>query len=499
MSLLNRFKAWSGINIGAATQLAVIPAPKVPRSQQAFPSFLKTASPGEARLPVRDLRLATSDIASLRNGQTTRVVIRDFAQANSDLSSAVFAYLRTAITPSFTAVARNMDSSINPDATNLLQQLLVRFDTVRDYTDGFSGISSMRSNSETLAKEIILYGSCSAELVLGKDRLPRAIVPVSTTQIVFQADTAAGAFIRKPQQRIPGGFVDLDVPTFFYVSLDQDLLDPYSQSPLESAIQPAQFSIEFLNDLRRVIQKALHPRLVVTIGEESFKKNVPAAFQQSQEQYQAYMNSILETIRTDVNGLNPEDALVLFDTLKAEYMTGGNTSLDREYSALTEIINSKIATGSKTMPSILGHGSGSQNVASTETMLFVKNAEGAVQEKLNEIYSQMLTLALRLFGLDVYVEFKYERIDLRPDSELEAFKSMKQSRMLELLSLGLMTDEEVSLQLTGNLPPQGYVPRSGTDFYKAAPAPAGNPASNTSALNQNLNSTAPAAPKGASK
>jgi hypothetical protein len=67
-------------------------------------------------------------------------------------------------------------------------------------------------------------------------------------------------------------------------------------------------------------------------------------------------------------------------------------------------------------------------------------------------------------GHDVYVEFAFDKPDLRPDSELAAFKAMDQSRILELLSLGLMTDEEASIQLTGQLPPAGMTPLSGTGF-----------------------------------
>ena len=39
--------------------------------------------------------------------------------------------------------------------------------------------------------------------------------------------------------------IDLDVPTFIMIALDQDLLDPYSSSPLESAIKPVVFKEDF--------------------------------------------------------------------------------------------------------------------------------------------------------------------------------------------------------------------------------------------------------------
>lgn len=164
-----------------------------------------------------------------------------------------------------------------------------------------------------------------------------------------------------------------------------------------------------------------------------------------------------------------------------------------------------MASAGKTLPSILGHGGGTQNVASAEAMLFMKSCAGAVQEKLNDLYSRALTLALRLFGLDVYVEFKYAPIDLRPENELEAFRAMKQSRVLELLSLGFYPDDEASILLTGNITPAGFKPLSGTNFRSPGAAAAdveGNPYSTTGAQgnkqganNQALKPDTPTKPK----
>ena len=155
-----------------------------------------------------------------------------------------------------------------------------------------------------------------------------------------------------------------------------------------------------------------------------------------------------------------------------------------------------MATGTKTMPTILGHGSASANIASAEALMYMKTADGLIRQKLNEMYSRLLTLAVRLFGLDVYVEFEYEDIDLRPKNEVETFKALKQSRVLELLSLGLISDEEASIQLTGNLPPAGYEKKSGTGFRaNTSIQPAGdgyNGATNSgSTMNQNLKPDTP--------
>lgn len=491
----------AGVQPNAATQLPQLPPPKTRPGARSIMSYLRTAKPSANKLPEEDRKLATSDALQARSSTTTKSTVRDLSASIPDMSASVDAYIRTAITSSYTAVARNPDATFNRDATKLLQQIISRLDVLKDYSTGYSNILSLRSLSETLARELRLYGSCALELVLDKSRLPYKLQPVSTTKLKFYPDKDG----LRPVQLIGGDEIDLDVPTFFYVSLDQDLLKAYSDSPMEAAIQAVITSTEFLNDLRKVIKRALHPRLRVKMVEESLRKHVPPEIVGDPEKTQQFIDDCIQAVASMVNGLNPEDALVSLDSTEIDYLTGGNTNLDAEYKVLQGIMDSKVATGVKTMPSILGHGSQSANVASAEALLFVKAAEGAVQKKLNEILSQALTLAARLFGFDVYVEFAYNPVDLRPESELEAFSAMKQSRVLELLSLGMLSDDEACIQLTGNLPPDTFTPLSGTGFRTLGAQPGGNPYSNTStgpgggALNQNLKPSSPQQPKSPKK
>jgi hypothetical protein len=235
---------------------------------------------------------------------------------------------------------------------------------------------------------------------------------------------------------------------------------------MESAIKAIMFSEAFINDIQRVMQRAIHPRLTVTIDEEKFRKSTPQAVLNDPEKMANYQNEVIGNIQNMINGLRPEEALVYFDMIGIDLMNNGNASLANEYTFISETVGSKLASGAKTMPAVLGMGSGSQNVASTESMLFVKAATGAVTLKLNEFYSRIFTLSLRLLGHDVIARFEYDAIDLRPESELESFRAVKQSRILELLSIGMLSDEEATLQLTGHLPPAGFVALSGT-FFKA--------------------------------
>lgn len=484
----------------SATTLTPQPPPKVSGKVSAFPSYLTTATPNrEVSLAQSDRQLGSTDLSKISRTQGTKALVRQLAHSSPDVSAAMWANLRTAITPTYNAVAKNTDGTFNREATALVQQLLVRFDSLPDFSVGYSGTSTMRSNSESLAKELFLYGSCALELVLGKDRLPARLAPVSTTKIEFRPDGTTRLF---PIQRIAGQEISLDVPTFFYTALDQELTEAYSASPIESAIKASLFSEQFMADINRVIRRALHPRLTVKIDEEKFRENLPAEAMHDTKVLQDHLDGVISNVTSMVNGLEPEDALVHFDTLGISLMSNTSAALSTEYEVLSNMINAKMSTGAKTLPAILGHGSASSNIASTETLLFMKSVEGAIQGKLNEIYSKALTLAVRLFGLDVYVEFAYAGIDLRPAAELEPFRMAKQSRLLELLSLGMITDDECALELTGFLPRQGAPVLSGT-FFKSAP-PNMNPGNDGSSnggstLNKNLSPDTPTEAPGQNK
>jgi hypothetical protein len=478
----------------AAAELPVPPPPKVRSGAATIPSFLKSAKQSaDVFLPQDDLRLANLDIETLRNTErATPALLRKLAKASPDLSAAVFSAVRMAVSGHYLAVARDLDGALNPEGTRLAQQLCRRFDFLGPFEGGFNDFPGIRAAAESIGREMFMLGAGAVELVLGKSRLPEGLSPISIETIKFKIKGRK----RIPFQVVGDSEVSLDIPTFFYRALDQDLRTPYAESPLQSALQPVQASQAFMNDLRRVFRRAIHPRVMAKIKEEMWRKNVPPDILHDPNKLAEFMNATIASIQSLLDGLAPEDAVVLFDTLDLSLMTTGNTSLSDEYKVLSQILNGKLSAGAKAMPVILGHdAAGSTNIASTQSMLYVKTVEGAIQQPLNELFSRLLTTAVRLFGVEAVVEFAFEPVDLRPALELETFKAVRQSRTLELNSLGYLTDEETSLELTRSLPPLGMTPLMGTYYHKAAPV-SGNATSNTSAgqgsaLNQTLKPDTP--------
>ena len=500
MSLLTSLKAMlrrsadSADGPQAGTGQLPTPTPtKAPNRPQALLSFKTQVAKAASALQRSDRRLANTDIATYRTANDTRVVVRDLAASNPDLSATVNSYLRVGIPTEYTVIARDPDGVVNVESTKLAQELLRRLTFLGDPSLGYNPVSDLQSLSESLAKELLQYGSMALELALDKQRLPLYLNAVSVTKLQFKEEDG-GVY---PVQVIAGNEISLDIPTFFYISLDQDLLTAYSSSFLEPAIQAVLADTAFLNDLRKSMQRVIQPRLVATIIEEKVKASAPPEIASDPEKMGQLYTSLIDQLNEVLTGLNPEDALVSFDNVEYDMLKseGSSSSIADTLAIVQKLIESKLAAGAKSMPAILGRDS-SGSTATTSAMLFLKNAN-IIRTKLNIIYSRMLTQAVRLMAQDVYVEFTYAELDLRPQAELEAYRSMYQSRILEQLSLGFITDEEASIKLTGNLPREGHVPLSGT-MFKSAKADIANPNSQTSNMNiteKTLKTGTPAQPK----
>ncbi len=476
----------------ADTLLPPVAPPKPPKPDGAsMPGYRQSVVASKAKIRKPNFDITNVDLTSTyRNGSTTAKVVGDLTRFSPELAASQAAHIRVGIPEGYIAIAKDPDGSFNRDATQLALQLLRQMNTMPDYVNGFSQVGSLRSVSEALARECYQGGAMGLELVLDKSRLPSKFMPVPTSQLEFYED---GKGVR-PVQKIGGAEIDLDIATFFYVALDPSLLDVYPQSPLESAIQPVLASTTFLSDLRKVCGRHVYPRYDISLDEEKLRDRIPQETLNDPDKLAIYMNGVIAEVESAINDLGVEEALVHFDFFEVKFIEGGDGNTPDTFDTVREIYDGKIATASKTPPSVLGMGSKTNSIASTETLMFMMNCNGMIRLKLQELYSKALTLAVRLFGLDVTVEFIFDDIELRPSGELEAYKAMKFERITTQLSYGFITDDEACLRLTGQLTPKGYVPKSGTMFKDAPLQSGGNPDSQTSNMNQT-----PEAPKGKQK
>lgn len=478
----------------SAAQLTPPPVPRAPNTPQAYPGYRTNVVAKTSASTKRDRNIKSLDrVGDIRNRSTTGDVLREMSVLSPEMSAAISLVLRTGIPEKFTLVGRNLDGQVDAAATGLAHELLRRLTYLGQIEGSFGAQQGIQSLSETLGKDLLLEGAACLEVALDKARIPASLNVIAPKTLVFYEEENSFRLA----QKVGGEEINLDLPTVIYTALDQISSELHPTSPLEASIKAVIADLDFNQDMQRALKRAVIPRLNAVIDSEKLKKMTPPEILADPQKFSEYQNSVIASVQSVVNGLNPEDALVSFDTVSYSYVEGGH-----EPGAVLErvqtILNGKLSAGVKSLPVTLGFG-GTSNASSTESMLFLKHCDG-VRRKLNELYSRALTVAIRIMGVEGYVEFQYASLDLRPANELEAFESMKQSRILDQLSLGLISDDEAAILLTGHLPPAGYTPKSGTMFRSGqAQAPAANPTSNTSAVERTLKPDTPTAPKGPAK
>jgi len=413
-----------------------------------------------------------TSIQSIRSSANAYDAMRALVKISGDFSMAVTSYVRLANTPLRYEVY-DMSHQLSDEGSQLLLSVQTNMDYLSDYSYGYDDRIPLQEVSEVSLFETVMTGACAAELVLDKARLPFRIQPVSPSKLrwrISQVDTGNGiAHKIIPWQQLQGATVLLDIPTFFSARLDHDVTIAYPKPPLESALNAAVFSAEVLEDIRRAVRRSGHSRLVVSLNTEMVMKSAPVEARGDFNKLKDWMETIRSGLELQISGLNPESGLVMWDTAKVDYLDS-QIGASADYSPLMDIVDSQASTALRTPPSILGKrmSAGSQNISSSESLLFLKHVHG-VQKPNESIMSRLWTLALRLYGFEGYVKAVHEPVNLRPDDELEAFKQMKQARVLEQLSLGFLTDQEAAQKLGTGMRAPGAPALSGTMFYKGLP------------------------------
>jgi len=355
-------------------------------------------------------------------------------------------------------------TEFSTEGTILANNVVASMDTLYDYTKGFGRKRPISMLVQTLLRETAITGGCAMELELDKARYPERFQAVDYSTLEWVSD---GKGSKYPQQVGFGDPIKLDIPTFYAESLHQEMDTAYSVSIFRSALDSVFTSADFIADMRRVLFKTGHSRLVTTLNAEMVRASAPKEIRADDKKLQAFMSQVKTDVEEALKDISPEDAVVAYDSVTFDTQDVGGTKAD--YTPMMTALGNMEATSLKTPPSVLGmRAAGSQSLSNTETLIFLKTAK-ALQSTVESVMSRALTTACRLYGSDVYVKFTFNAIDLRPESELEAFKTMKEARILQRLSLGLITDGQAAYEL--EIPYNRAAPTlSGTGFYSPAKA-----------------------------
>ena len=417
-------------------------------------------------IPVDNLVDTTYDANVWRANLNVTQTMRALYQADGLVAMAISSLVRLASSGWRLDAYQTGTNEYSREGLLAAESLVAQIDTLHDYSSGYSDQKSVDQLVETMLTELAITAGIGVELVLDSGRYPRQLQLFPYDTVIWKGDGKSGRYpAQKPKVPKPGqqGEVELNIPTVWVGELYKTADQVYAVPPLASALQRLAHYNDFIQDIWRVMKKSGPPRLEVVLDYEKVLASAPLTVRNDQSKLKEFMDGVKGEVETALKNLAPEDTLVYYNVAKAGTIsTAGEKS---DYKELLDTLSGLAATALKSNPSILGlRLGGSQNVASTESMLFAHQATG-LQGPVEELMSRALTLGVRLLGVDAYVRFKFKPVDLRPEHELEAFFSIKQNRILEQLSLGRITDDEAQSMLGLGSLPDGAPQLSGTMFY----------------------------------
>jgi hypothetical protein len=452
---------------------------KKPRGQTGSTVVLPTrnlAGKAKASRPGSDLsrgdsisntlnRYVEKAVKEIRNRTDVNVIIRTLMREDGLFSSAANSMVALSANGGFRIAGYDGAGAMSLDVMAAAYSVMDRFSTLHDYSKGFNDKPGMQSLLATLATDVIGTGGCGLELVLDKDFGPERLVPVGYSSIAWEADGQGG---RYPTQG--GGDINLNIPTVFIGEHNRNADEAYAVSLLRPGLSHTVNFSEFLEDTHRAVNRTGHSRLVATLVSEKVWAAAPDDVKADPAKRNAFFNTVRTQVEDALKGLEPEDALVAYDSVVYDVKDTGGSKAD--YSALLATLGNLLGASLKTPASVSGlRAGGGQGLSNAETLIYLR-VVAATRPPIEEVMSRALTLAVRLLGVDGSVYFEFLPVNLRPEDELEAYKGTKQNRVLEMLSHGLINDADACYQL--GMRPQGlFAPLSGTGFYsKSAPQPA---------------------------
>ena len=417
-------------------------------------------------------------IQSLRSGVTAAAQMRSLSEVDGMASSVNLSMVATAMSGWRVEAYQSWTNEFSREGLQAAETVISGMDTLWNYTAGYQDKLTIDQLSEMALLETMLTGACAAELILDTYKIPQTLLLFPYDSITWKSNGRGGRY--PTQKNTQGEEVELNYPNIWVAESFKSADRIYTLPVTHSGVKQLTQYVSFIEDMQRVLRRNGQPRLLAKLDYEKVVRTAPPDIVNDPNKLANYLESTRAGIETLLSGLEPEDALVYFDVAEMDSIQSNGEK--RDYSVLLSELSGLAASALKSNPSALGlRMGGSQNVSSTEAMLSMKLAR-LIQLPVETVMSRALTLAIRLYGIDAYVKFRFNPIDLRPEAELEAHKAILQNRVLELLSLGRITDDEAQTMLGLGSLPESADELSGTGFYSSKAADSA-PVSKTNSVN----------------
>lgn len=423
-----------------------------------------------------------TDIFDSRASDDARTLLQTMFRNDPDVSASVNAYLTVASSAKPWWVVYDQNGVIDPAGHKQLETIFQALFSKNDYSLGFQLKPDMQTYLNELRYMMLLRGGVGVELILNKTMLPTELRHVDLTTVKWY-EKQPGQL--KPAQETSGGGseINLDTPLFFVSFYKRDPTGIYPYSPFVSSINTIAARQQVVNDLYRIMRKTGYPRQSIKVVEEVLRKNAPPEEQADPNKMAAWMTARLNEIASSVSNLSVDQVYVHFDSVEPGMLNDKKPGMEIDIQPVIDVLNAQNQAALKTMATIIGRGESGTNTASVESRIFSMHAD-SLNDPVASIMADVLTLCLRLTGSMSRVEFGFDKVELRPSLELEPQRLAQQTRLLTLLSQGLITDDYFHLEMFGHPKPEETPELSGTMFTVASTNTQGGSQTNASESGQ---------------
>lgn len=329
------------------------------------------------------------------------------------------------------------------------QKLIDDFLLGLDYysSNGYEKSRSIDKLADELIEHVLIRGATSIEMVMDRDfEDVLFFTAVDPDTISFEREK--GRLIPY-QNRTSGGKIKLDIPTFFYEGLDETANDPYGTSPFISVIQTIAFHLQILEDLKAIIHNQGYGKYDIKIIEEVLLKRMPINIRNNEAKKQEWLNQQLKMIIDMYSKLDPDAAFVHFDSVEVGMIDASKAMVDPQ--KIMSVIDAMMNNALKQFSTLMGRRSQGQTeqYAKMEIKIFMKSVR-RVQKLIESMLSRALTKYLNINGMQGYVFFKFNDVEIRTELEKVNFEQVAIQNAQKKRDNGWISQDEAAEEITGH-------------------------------------------------
>jgi len=364
-----------------------------------------------------------------------------FAANDASFSASLQAHVRM-LHENFRITAKKSNRTSFKEGQQYLDSLVDSF----EYSDGLNGFSLPNTLNDQIARigrNILTSDNSSGALFIQLDDDFHVVKfqVVDCDRIKFRrknrTDTKDIPYITVDNRE-----VELDFANFLWQPLDPDADQLTGNNPLRPGLRSTFTKMEFMDNLRKVLNNQAWPKIKVVLDEQSVLQLAPPEVRQDPKKLIDFFNTYIGKVEDQLTGIDPDQNIIVWDTVKEIDFLESKGNFDPN--AYAKLLESEQISSFKSPPSVVGKG-GSQDtgegLASAELVIFRRTIK-AYRSVIETLYSRAFTMAMRLNGLQGFAKFRFKEFTLRPPEESAQFDSIRQDTVITAWEVGAIGDQE---------------------------------------------------------